>query len=351
LALAAGGNAGWYLSGVLDSGDRGCAWHRVLVDGHYGKDSYYNLSFYCFNTHAEHSAVCAALAADIPFAERLERLRPYAVAHKSNANDFLLHDAVGQYLVCKLDFFGSGEDMPYIDCLRIYFPKNSMLSYLPEIYQTVEDSFLERYLSIFSSLYLDMEGVIDNISAYLDYDVAEGDLLAWLAELLDVNEAGLWPENRLRLLVKNVIRLYKMKGTVAGLTELISIYTGEKPYIVESFRLRYFDKVRSQKRVLQRLYGSHPYHITIIIPHGSVESQKQFSALNHMINLYKPVNIEHTLIVQKRMVLLDQYTYLGMNTVLSDYDELKINEFMEIPFAKLGEGTLVTNQNQRGESF
>ena len=350
LTLAPGDSAGWFVSRILDAGERGNEWHRVLIDGVFGKDSYYNLSFYCFDNIEEGESALEVLRDETPMAEKLARLGKYAVAHQSNANDFLLHEAKGRYLFFKLDFFGSGSDMPYIDCIRVCFPKQSILEYLPEVYRTGGDTFLERYLSLFSSLYLDLEKTIDNIAVYLDYDVVDGDILTWLAEVLNVCEAGLWQEERLRLLVQNAVPLYQKKGTVAGLSKLIEIYTGEKPYIVESFRLRRFEKVRTQKRVLQTLYSNHPYHITIILPHGSVESQKQLAALDRMVCMHKPVTIEHSLVVQKKRILLDRYTYLGMNTVLSDYDELKINEFMEIPFAKVG-GMRLAAETKADESM
>ena len=72
--------------------------------------------------------------------------------------DVLLHQVKGRYLWFKVILAGQKGREPEISRMQIYFPKDTWLKYLPEVYQNdVESaSFLERYLAIFQSVYEDM---------------------------------------------------------------------------------------------------------------------------------------------------------------------------------------------------
>lgn len=79
-----------------------------------------------------------------------------------------------------------------------------MVDYLPAIYQ--EEDFTRRFLSIFDSVFTDMDRAIDRLPGQLDYEHAGGELLRYLAQWVCVEGgrqgragAGAHPHRPVRL--------------------------------------------------------------------------------------------------------------------------------------------------------
>jgi len=145
-----------------------------------------------------------------------------------NPEDALLDDAEGQYLWVKIELVGNEFSSPRIDHFRAYFPRQSYLRYLPAVYQEDERSaaFLERYLSLFESAFLDVEEEIESSSKYLDPEGIPSDHLLWLASWLAAEADDTWSDPAVRTLIHRAPELYKKRGTAEGLLEMIRIYLG-----------------------------------------------------------------------------------------------------------------------------
>ena len=111
--------------------------------------------------------------------------------------------------------------------------KSSYLKYLPAIYS--EDEFIGRFLKIFEDILSPIEGVIDNITLYLDPQTVPADLLPWLASWLELALDENWPLEKRRRLVGSAVDLYIWRGTKRGLREYLKVYTGVEPEIIEHF--------------------------------------------------------------------------------------------------------------------
>lgn len=71
--------------------------------------------------------------------------------------------------------------------------------------------------------------------------VPAGDFLTWLGSWLDLKFLAEWPDGTRREFVRRAIELYKLRGTIAGLQEVLRLHTGlqpPQPIIIEHFRLR-----------------------------------------------------------------------------------------------------------------
>lgn len=252
----------------LDSGDRGTRWHRVKLDlGLGGRDTQVRLSYSATENEEQiadsrdfqrikgiaqgyanrlHDAdvtwisELASLDSD-ELAERIdvspkitekwiEHARELLVDWKQmgepNPSDALLESAEGRYLWVKIELIGSEHSSPRVGSFRAYFPRTSYLRYLPAIYRRDEASaeFLERFLSIFESVFVDVEEEIGSVTRYLDPGGVPAEDLPWLGSWMALETDEDWPEPARRELVSRAPELLKKRGTREGLLEILRIY-------------------------------------------------------------------------------------------------------------------------------
>lgn len=143
--------------------------------------------------------------------------------------DALLDDPVGRYLWVELTLLGTESRTPRVASFRAYFPRQSYLRYLPAIYQEdpASAAFLERYLSIFESVFVDIEAEIDAVTRYLDPQGVPSEYLSWLRRWLALEAGETWSEEAERRLLKRGPELFKRRGTRAGLLEMVRLFLEE----------------------------------------------------------------------------------------------------------------------------
>jgi phage tail-like protein len=178
--------------------------------------------------------------------------------------DMLFRERTGRYLWLKIALSTVDETLnSSIDKIKVFYPRESYLRYLPAIFQEnpvgqedpVSRDFLERFLSIFETVFYDLETRIYDVDSFFDPDTAgskiydiykyldintadstENDFLKWLASWLNVAIEDEWDEQIKIRFIQEAFMLYRQKGTLAGIEKLIEIYTGKKPVIIEHSR-------------------------------------------------------------------------------------------------------------------
>lgn len=145
---------------------------------------------------------------------------------RPNPQDALLSDAEGRYLWVELELVGDRFATPRIDAFRAYFPRQSYLRYLPAVYEEDRASaaFLERFLSIFESAFVDVDEELEAVTRYLDPAGAPPTALSWLGDWLAVEAGEAWPEPARRKLVAAAPALFKRRGTTAGILAIVRLY-------------------------------------------------------------------------------------------------------------------------------
>lgn len=140
--------------------------------------------------------------------------------------DMLLEDASGRYLYLDIHLVGNRNISPRLNGVKVYCPRKSYIRYLPEVYQDNEGNaeFLTRFLSIFESVFVDIEDELDRQTEYLDPQEIPLPYLSWLNEWLGVEQGETWPGQARRELLLSAPELYKQRGTKEGLLELLQIY-------------------------------------------------------------------------------------------------------------------------------
>lgn len=103
---------------------------------------------------------------------------------------------------------------------------------LPAMFQ--EDEFAQRFMSGLDPVLAPVFTTLDCFDAYLDAGLAPPDFLAWLATWVGVELDENWPLERQRELVHRAVELFGQRGTVSGLREILRIYAGTDPEIIDS---------------------------------------------------------------------------------------------------------------------
>ena len=332
--------AGVFYSRLLDSREKETVWRRLTVRSASLGDASIRFTFYVSEERLIRVGAATWDLEDLikdPNRTRQEKedvFAPYRVKTMFNPSDALLHEAKGRYLWYCVELFGQGAQTPKISNIKIYLPRRSWISYLPEVYQADPESkaFVERYLNVFQSLYEDLTREIDGVARYFDPDVVEGEFLQWLAEWVAIDDVYLWSEAKLRYLLKNSVRLYKMRGARQVLAEMIELYLGEKPYIVEHHQLEGYEGEARDSGLVARLYGANSYYFTVIVSEQAVPSPKEHKTLLKIIESAKPAHVEANVVVLTPFIFLDKYSYLGLNSVLGWYRPANLDGSSAVPF-------------------
>lgn len=105
-----------------------------------------------------------------------------------------------------------------------------LAGYLPGIFQEAaerDDSPLSAILYAAGREFAEIEGVLDEQDRFFDpveAPVGERDFVAWLAAWVDLPVDESWSERKRRALVSSAAKLYRTRGTVAGLIETLRLF-------------------------------------------------------------------------------------------------------------------------------
>ncbi|MDF2959258.1 MAG: hypothetical protein K0S39_993 [Paenibacillus sp.] len=331
---------GIYLSSALDTTVSESVWHRFQLEASIPDETQVRISYFASDRKellidGEFVDLSRYLTdPDINLRDKLRSTRDLWSVPIVNPRDALLMNAQGRYLWFKMEVMGSERQSPVLHKLRVYFPRKSLIEYLPPIYQEMQDDsrFLERFLSMFGTFFQDMEEKIDRISKYFDPDSVHGHYLEWLGTWLAVSEDASWGEDKLRQLIKQAPELYKLRGTRQGLSRMLHIYTGSEPYIIEYFQMKQMQERSELKELLSRLYGDNPYVFCVMLPQECVQTDKQRLIIESIINDQKPAFTEGKLTLLQPWMYMDMHTYLGINTYLSEPTLLTLDQRASMPY-------------------
>ena len=241
----------------------------------------------------------------------------------SNAEDLCLYELNGRYLYIAI--VAKSQSQLQIEISDIVVDRigdNFMLTF-PAIYHE-RNSFFHRYISLFSSLYNDMEAQIDDLPKLLDLDTCPKELLPvyslWLG--IDLGE-NLFDEEISRQLVKEAYQLNRMKGTRWCLERITKILLGETAYIVERNQMsNYLDP--KQIREYDRVYGTSEYDVTLLLKSQLTPVKR--SQLKFVLEQFIPIRTSLHIIELGGAKSLDAHSYLDINaTVFETSDGLLDN--------------------------
>jgi phage tail-like protein len=309
-------NNGSYISAPFDSTIPQCRWHRVLLDADIPANTLIKLS-YC--------------------ASQEEGTYDFnGITTLENPKDALLIEATGRYIRFKIELLAdeTGQNSPQIRSLKVYYPRDTYLRYLPGTYQEDDagKDFLERFLSLFETFMQHSETQIYNFTEYLDSHTVPGPFIPWLSQWLAAAVDENWSDAQQRQLLQEAPQLYKKRGTGAVLARIIEIFYGTAPIIIENFQMDCIDS-DEHRSMMEDLFSTDPYLFSVLLPpkwedpdsevkSAIIVSDTQRAALQRIIDAEKPAYTTAALHLLEPAVYLDMHTYLGINSLLSKNDFL-----------------------------
>lgn len=333
------GDSGVYISKPFDSLQMGTIWHRLRLNVVLPGSASYKIKIYASDTpevRLPEKERNKSLIGDIneyleddsiDIGRKIDLFDFIGAKSYESPTDILLYEFKGRYLWICLEIVSYENELSFINSLKLEFPRVSFIDYLPEIYRKgeKEDSFLARFLGIFQSVYVDIEDEIDCVALKFDADRTSKDFLNWIASWLSIEDASIWGEKRLRKLIKESVKIYKMKGTKKAVAKIVREYIGIEPIIIEQFDVKENMYYYKQKDVVERLYGDNGYIFTVLIPQAHVKDTETYVELLKIINSVKPVDSICNLVILTDQIYLDNHCYIGMNSFITKNENLALD--------------------------
>lgn len=187
--------------------------------------------------------------------------------------------------------------------------KINPLEYLPELYLKT-GGFTERFLSIFTHIYCGLEEKIGASAELYDPEICPEEFIEWLGEWISAENMLLFPDDKKREYLLAMPRLSMYRGTIRGLRELLELYRGSKVFIVECYHAkRYFSSCKD----LARLYRGGRFTVWILCS----PAKSKTDAPEEIIKSQLPANITAKIKLLANITELNNYCYLGVNSVLA----------------------------------
>lgn len=216
-------------------------------------------------------------------------------------------------------------------------PVSSYLDHLPAVFR--EDPFVGRFLLAFEAVLTGgvrfagsagvdavegLEQLIGRIADYLDPQTAPEEFLPWLAGWVALSLRADWDPDTKRGFIREIVPLYRQRGTLAGLKRMLEIYLrplGDEVTRDDVVIFDEFDQPAHFFQVQLTLSDANPTRLraTQEIARAIIDREKPahtFYALNVAIPTMRLVSEE----LRKRennvpeLLILGQNTWLGTNT-------------------------------------
>jgi phage tail-like protein len=268
---------------IIDSGEPNTVWHRLFLEAHLPKGTGVIVYLAAAESPeeienppewAEHhfgsitpktgtpSGVWINDTSEVPFCKSLlpRPLQPGTAGVFSvlvQRAGHTVRSVRGRYLNVKIELRGGGNSSPEVAGLRIYYPRFSYLEhYLPELYRETNirqkasengpasgPDFLQRFLCLFESFLTPLEDKVAAAYMLTNPASAPAEALDWLGQWIGLSGEIELTEEQKRVLIQNATSLYRMRGTMRGLTLALDLLTGKmvrdgEIVLLEDFRLR-----------------------------------------------------------------------------------------------------------------
>ena len=330
-----------YWSRILDSVSAGTVWHRLTCSVPGAGKAVVRVFFYTsdeivFEEAGEPMDLRKVLRSEkLSLSRKKEIFKPFLQRELALEPDILLHSLEGRYLWFLLEIYPQAEGQIEMGDFMVYFPAESWTANLPELYRREmgNDSFLDRFLTIYQSIYDDISWQMKEFVNCLDPRVAGPDLLYGIASWLDVEEPYMWTERQLRYLLAHTKEFFEARGTGRGVEMFVELYTGEAPFVIEWQDWEGYTD--SFDGLLKSLYEDDPYSVTVLVREECIPSYKDHQALLRLLEQVGPVQVNLRLVVLSPYIFADGYSYLGVNSVLGQYTEAALGEGSRFNFATI----------------
>lgn len=301
----------------LDSGEADCRWGRLHFSAEIEADTVLivrafasnQLTFLANGVETEFDDFLTG--PDIPLGDKEKLFVAAQAAKVTGSRDVLLYGQTGRYLWIMIQVLGASRAR--ISGLQVENPGDNFLQTFPEIYRS-EGQFFHRYLSVFSSLYNDLQDTIDSLADLVNIDTAPPGLLPAYQEWLGIHLDGdFLEEKHLRRLLREAFPLICSKGTRAAVERIVRIFVEEPFYIVEQHKAME-SAVGKDREVQDMLYGSNSFGYAVLLNRAADELLH--ARLRILLEQFGPIRCKARIVFLKETQSVDLGSYLDVNACL-----------------------------------
>lgn len=237
----------------------------------------------------------------------------------------------GRYLWLKLEFLVPQPDYFCLRKIKLLLTDEKIIQYLPEIYRDGKEhnEFFWRFMEIFDSIFFDIEENINRLPENLDYTQAKGEMLRYLAEWVSIQESRSLGDGELKERIAGIIPEYSAIGTKPGIERFVERELKVRPRIIEFFNYKAMLYEGRDKELYKELFGTNPYKFFILLPAEVFKPGNVNSFLERLKNNI-PAHTEMEIILLKKSIILGKHTYLGVNSMVGEYNYVSIDENIAI---------------------
>lgn len=207
------------------------------------------------------------------------------------------------------------------------------LEYLPAIFSEVSEEaevpFIGRFLLAFEQILTGLPGsetgppqgleeIIADIPKLFDPIETPETFLQWLGGWVALSLRADWTTDQQRQFLARIVPLYRRRGTKENLAELLRIYTGLDPEIIERIVALQIG-VSSTIGVDTQIGGSAPHYfrVTVTIPNPDPSIlQRQHQIITALIEQEKPAHTAYDLELIHGTMQIGVRSTIGVNTLL-----------------------------------
>jgi phage tail-like protein len=362
---------GSWISTRLDSHVYRCQWHRIRLQAQLLPATSVRVSTYSQDVPPDDDAAPPVIA-DADW-RTMGTVRP-------GDNDLLILGSPGRYLWVRLDLAGDGYSTPSVASLRLEYPRNSYLRFLPAVYSADPGSaeFLARYLAIAQTSVEDIEAGLADLPGLFDPLAVPDRFVDYLAGWLDVPVEGTWDSKQKRLLIDATRGYFRRRGTPAAIRAHVAAYLHSMsgvapaddglPQLVEGFRQRRYRTLPSaadsqhplwslavtarlqadqfdrlgQVRLVSAgdpaldMFTEHAYRFSVFVPAALASKPADRQMLRRAIDTESPAHTKGELVLVRPAMCLGRQSHLGLDSMLAAPAPLRLTCAQSIAAAQAG---------------
>lgn len=276
-----------------DSQSYGTRWHRLLID--------YDLPDEC-------ALRIEAAASETP----IEPLGKDYTAIEALHPDLLLPDLKGRYLFLRLYLTGDQayRRSPRIRSIRVIYPRTTWLEYLPACYRedTSSAAMLERFLSIFETLFASLETKRQNAASLIDAADCPEEHLDWLSAWLGLDYDERWDEARWRTFLREAPGLFRIRGTREGIARIVELYSGMRPLI--------YEPMHAACQQQEGMADMDNFSFCLFLHPEQYRNAQEVETIRDIVDTWKPAYTKARVVPLENRPVLGSFLFLGVNTKL-----------------------------------
>jgi phage tail-like protein len=266
-------------SHAIKAGESPVMWHRVQTPDATAESGAY-LRLFVHTSDDDTDPPLVDPNALEPFADQKWRPDSSVPDPFSGVRDLFIGGTPAKFLWVGALFSGNGQASPVVPQVRVEFDHDTYLKHLPAIYREdtpcdgahfmIDQSliaqksgmpngdcarsllgnlpdhqicrvtgmcccgdFLLRFVSLFETLFTEVEGRIELLPVLFDPRATPREFLNWLAGWLALELDEDWDEQKQRQVLAKAFEIYGRRGTVGGLREALNVFAGVSAVIEE----------------------------------------------------------------------------------------------------------------------